>query len=371
MFLVVAFVTCTQAYDPPAIRANNQYLVVDGFINTGTNAVTVLNINRTRNLGDSTVTGIPELNAQVSILSSSGASWPLADTGHTGNYISQPLNLDQTRRYRIAITTSDNRKYSSDPVPVKPTPPIDSVFWLQPGDFTAYVRTHDPTNNTRYYRYDYLETWEHDAELTTPWTVVNGMIEAADSANQKSQCWTTDASTTVLLATSSALSQDVINSYPLITIPKGDPKINIGYSILVRQYALTADAYNYWLLIQKTTDNVGTLFDLQPSQLIGNIHCLTNPSEPVIGYAGASSMQQQRIYVTETFLTNWGHNSPVYGCDTLTVLSNPTNPLIYNYPDTFFAPWYFDINENLVLGSRFCLDCTLFGGINQRPSFWP
>ena len=370
LLLILATVRCKQAYDPPAIKASNNYLVVDGFINAGANAITSFNLNRTRNLGDSTVAGSPELNAHVSLVSSGGATYPLADTANTGIYTSAPLSLDITQQYSIAITTSDGRKYASAAVPCKQTPVIDSLYWRQPDDLTIYVNAHDPAANTHYYRYDYTETWEHDAELSTPWIVVNGMIEASDSTNQKQQCWSDAASTNILVTNTTSLAQDVVSGFALTTIPNGDPKINIRYSILARQYALTEDAYNYWLLIQKTSQGLGTLFDLQPTQLVGNIHCLTNPSEPVIGFVSASTMQQQRLFIRQSSLSNWGHNQPVYGCDTIKIAVNPINPLIYNYPDTFYAPWYFITGGPLVLGSRFCLDCTLFGGSTVKPSFW-
>jgi hypothetical protein len=370
LLLLIFLIRCKQAYEPPAIKAANNYLVVDGFINTGANAVTAFNVNRTRNLGDSTAVGTPELNAHVTIVGTGGASYTLIDSANVGIYTSTPLNLDLNQQYSIAITTSDNRVYKSDAVPCKQTPAIDSVYWQEPNDLNIYVATHDPTNNARYYRYSYLETWEHDAELSTVWTVENGMIVATDSTNQKQQCWTTQASTNVLITTSSALTQDIISGFLVTDIPNGDPKVNIRYSTLVSQYALTEDAYNYWLLFQKTSQGLGTLFDLQPTQLVGNIHCVTNPSEPVIGFISASSVQQQRIFIRESSLTNWGHNQAVYGCDSIEIAVNPVNPFIYNYPDTFYAPWYFITGGPLVLGSRFCLDCTLFGGTNMKPPFW-
>src|SRR5580692_10807579 len=131
LLLTICLAACRQSYNPPAITAANNYFVVDGFINTGANAVTTFKLNRSRNLGDSTVTGIPELSAVASIVSSSGASYPLTDTANTGIYSSAPLNLDITQQYSIAITTSDGQKYSSDPVPCKQTPPIDSLYWQQ------------------------------------------------------------------------------------------------------------------------------------------------------------------------------------------------------------------------------------------------
>ena len=148
--------------------------------------------------------------------------------------------------------------------------------------------------------------------------------------------------------------------------------MDIGYSILVRQYAITEDAYNYWLQIQKTTDNPGTLFDVQPVQLVGNIRCITNPTEPVIGYLSASTVQQQRLLIWESSMTNWKHNSPAYSCDTVSVPYNPNDFPVYNYPnEPGYGPYYFNGFTILVLAPLFCLDCTKFGGTTIKPPFWP
>jgi hypothetical protein len=368
--LATCLTTCRQAYAPPAITNPNHYLVVDGFINASPNSVTTFNLNRTRNLGDSTVQGIPELNATIAIVGSGGATWPLTETAGTSIYASAPLTLDATQQYSISIATTNGEKYASSPVPCKVTPPIDSIFWRQPFDLTIYASTHDPTNNTRYYRYDYNETWEHDAELMTVWGVANGMMYAQDSTNQTQRCWTTDTSTNILLASSAAQSTDVIDSFPLVTIPNSDARVTKVYSILVRQYALTEDAYNYWQLIRQTTQDVGTLFDVQPTQLIGNITCTSNPSEPVIGFITATTVQQQRILIAESSLNDWEHNQPGFGCDTVSIPFNFANPFAYNYPNPNFAPYYFD-GSALVLASSICLNCLLLGGTNIRPPFMP
>jgi hypothetical protein len=371
LMLLAGLTTCREPFAPPAITQPNRYLVVDGFINTGANTVSTFNLNRTRNLGDTTVIGIPELNAQISIIGSNGDSHLLVDKNRTGSYASAPLTLDVTQQYHLAITTSDDQQFSSDPVPCQATPPIDSIFWRQPFDLNIYVSTHDPTGSTHYYRYDYNETWEHDSQLQSPYVVANGRIIAADSTNQTSRCWTTDTSSNILLASSAALTRDVIDSFTLTTIPNSDPRVDIDYSIIVRQYALTPDAYNYWLLIQKTTQNVGTLFDVQPTQLIGNIHCISNPAEPVIGYLSACSVQQQRIYTFESSLHDWTHNQPGFNCDTMSIPANFADPFVYTYPNPDWAPYYFVTDIELMLVSSVCLNCTLVGGTNIRPPFMP
>jgi len=361
---------CKTAYEPPALQAANNYLVVDGVINIAPNAITIINVNRTRNVGDTATQGIPELHAAVTIQASSGATYPLVDSFNQGLYYSAPLTLNASLQYSIQVTTADGRKYASDLVTPKTTPPIDSLFFEQPSDLNIYVNTHDPANSTKYYRWDYTETWEHDAQLYTAWGVKDGMIFAVDSTTQTTNCWTTVNSSSILLASTTRLSADVVDRQLVTTIPNGAIKLDIKYSLLLRQYALTETAYNYWDLIRKTTDGLGTLFDLQPTQLVGNIHCTSNPTEPVIGFVSASTIQQQRIFIYQSLLHNWAHQSLAFGCDSTQIPVNTTDYRIYTYPDTLFAPWYFVSHGPLVLASKICLDCRLQGGNNKKPSYW-
>ncbi len=52
--------------------------------------------------------------------------------------------------------------FRSEPSPVHPSPAIDSVYWNQDSiGIHINVNTHDPANNTRYYRWENIETWEY------------------------------------------------------------------------------------------------------------------------------------------------------------------------------------------------------------------
>jgi hypothetical protein len=369
--LVLSLPECKQVYEPPAIKSNNNYLVVDGFINIGADTITSIRLNRTKELSDTASGFVPELHAQVAVVSSTGASYVLQDTANTGMYSSGTLSLDPSLQYRLAITTADGRKYQSDQVAGKSTPPIDSVSWKQPFDLNFYVSSHDPSGGTRYYRWDYTETWEHDASLVPAWTVQDGRIVSSDSAGQKTECWTTQDAPNILLGSSAPLAQDIIDRHPILTISNGDPKLTIKYSLLVRQYALTEEAYDYWQVIQRTSDGLGTLFDPLPTELNGNIHCLTNPAEPVIGFMIATSVQQKRLFFFHSYLYGWTANLPVYNCDTMRIPVDASD--IYNYvePDPYWAPLYFFSSSGpLMLVSRVCVDCTYLGGTTIRPSYW-
>ena len=368
---------CRKAYNPPAIKAGNHFVAVDGFVNTGANSSSSFTISRSRNLSDS-ITDIPELNANVVIESSNGSSFPLTDNAGNGVYMSDQLNLDNSQNYRLAVTTRDGNRYESDFVTPKIAPPIDSITWELIDDPTTgaqavriYVNAHDPTSGTQYYRWDYLETWEHISALESPWLESNGLIYPLNFPENTHICWSTEHSKNILLGSSVALSEDVISHSLLADIPQNSPKMDIKYSILVRQYPLTFDAYNYWLTVQHNSQTLGGLFDLQPSQIIGNIHGITNPNDPVLGYVSASSVQEQRIFISNKSLTGWQSN-PAYACTTRSLPTDPLNLLVYNYADTSYAPYHFegDLIVFLVVAPKSCMYCTYQGGVNVKPSFW-
>ena len=374
LVLFTISVTCKKAYAPPAVQASNNYLVIDGIINTGFNSVTSIVLSRSKNLAD-TVLFIPELNAQVAIESNTGNQYPLIDSTHNGHYKSAQLSLSATNQYRINIKTADSHQYLSGFVSPKISPPIDSVTWQQNNDISIYVNTHDPQNKTQYYRWDFTETWEHDAPMQTSWVLINGLITPLDSANdvrQITRCWTNAPSTNILIGSSVGLSQDIISRQPLTTIIQNDERLTIRYSILVNQYAITDSAYYYWSLVQKNSQQLGTLFDVQPSQLFSNIRCTTNPSEPVIGYMSASSIQGKRIFISNSQVSNWIRQEPYNECLSKVIPTDPLNFQSYNYPDLDYLPWYFTGSTTiaLVITKKYCIDCSTQGGNNLKPLYW-
>ncbi|HEX9509391.1 MAG TPA: DUF4249 domain-containing protein [Puia sp.] len=365
---------CRKAYVPSEITTNYNYLVVDGFINMSPGGITTITLSRTR-LIDS-VANVVEPGAQVSVQGDQGDVYSLGEIGN-GVYSSSALTLDLSHKYKLTITTSDSHRYESDLVMPKQTPKVDSMSWrltTDPNTDTAilnvFVNTHDPANNTHYYRWDYIETWEYDSYFETSYAVANNMIYTTNPTNDNHRCWETGHSNNILLGTSVALAQDVISMAPIATFQKNDYKMDIRYSMNVNQYALTPEAYNYWQLIQKNSQQLGSLYDVQPSQLPGNIHSLTNPAEPVIGFVSACSLQQQRIFIDHSQAPGW-RSQPIYSCPLRQLPADPTNFGPYNYADTTYAPYYFTGGGYiLVISKKDCLDCRRHGGSPVKPSFW-
>jgi hypothetical protein len=368
--LLLAGISCKQGYLPPVLQGNPGYLVVEGVINTAPGSITTFQLSRTQGLGDSVGAYTPEKNAQVSILDNTGASWPLREATN-GTYTSDPLSLSTAGKYRLKIVTGNGTQYLSDTVSVHSTPPIDSLTWNQDdslGDVHIRANTHDPAGNSHYYRWFFSETWEYHSIFYSELVLINNRIEYADTNTSTYTCWRGDNSTDILLASTSALSQDRVNQAQIAVLPRGSQKLSSRYSMLATQYVLSADAYKYWQIMQKNTQNLGSLFDPQPSQLQGNYHCVSHPNEPVIGYLSASSLQQLRLFIPNSQVHNWdtAHNE----CQTVNWYSDPNDFHNYTYTDTLFGPFYFVSGGGLILTKRTCIDCRLQGGTTQRPSFW-
>jgi hypothetical protein len=370
LVLILTVIQCRKPYQPVLIQLNNNYLVVGGIINASPNAVTTLFLSRTVNLTDSN-TNIPELNAAVEIESGRGLKYPLVQQGTPGTYSSDSLTLDNTDQFRLNIMTTDGDSFQSDFVSPKQTGPIDSLTWTQSEDVTIYLNAHDPADSSHYYWWEYTETWEYRAPLMDPYGVSNGLIYGRAVDSQVNICYTNHSSTDLLLGTSRSLSQDVISMQPLLTIPNRDARLFYRYSIQVSQYALTQAAYQYWATIKTNSQELGTLFDPQPSQLIGNIRSLKNPGEPVVGYVSAARQQVKRIFIDYDQVTDWTYSrAGNFSCSVLTIPTDPSNFLIWNYPDTSYSPYYYAGMTELVIAKNVCLDCRVQGGTTTPPPFW-
>ncbi|MGZ3754183.1 MAG: DUF4249 domain-containing protein [Mucilaginibacter sp.] len=375
---VLSVCACKVPYNPPAITAVNNYLVVEGLVNITDS--TYIKLSRTVNISSASTTK-PELKAIISIESNKGDSYALMELG-SGTYAAPPLNLNKTNQYRIRIKTTNGEQYLSDFGETKVSPLIDSITFKTTKNLKIYVNTHDPNNATRYYRWDFTEAWEFHPSFNSQYISDGLHIVLRTPAQQIWDCYTGDISSNITLGTTTQLSQDVVTQQLVNTIDSSAEKISVKYSILVKQYALTQDAYNYWTLLKKNTEQLGSIFDSQPSASIGNIHCVNNPNEPVIGYISAGTVTTSRIYILNNQLPNWYTKAyyPTCGADTVIPTRNPLVPnpwfnLVFNYKSPEFVG-ALQIPINTIPNTTYffgaapeCVDCTLRGS-KTPPSYW-
>jgi hypothetical protein len=379
---------CRKPYNPPAIATRGSYLVVEGVINSGPDS-TVIKLSKTVNLSGTT-TANPVLNAAVTVESNQNTSYPLIAKGN-GRYVLNGLYLNSAYQYRLRIVTPGD-EYVSDFVSVLNSPPLDSVnYVIKTNGLNIYTNTHDPANIVKYYRWDYQETWIFHSTFSSGFYSNGDTVLTRTPGQEVYTCWGSDTSSTIVLNSTAVLVKSVVVNNPLTFIDSTSEKLGTEYSIMVRQYALTGDAYNFWTNLKKNTEQLGSIFDAQPSQINGNIHSVTNPSEPVIGYISVGSTSNVRIFIHNQQLPAW--------------LPTPAYPDCINELGSFYYVYYppnlgatipvnqvdqyINYNKGAILyqipvsviekpGGQItgytaappeCVDCTL-RGTNIQPSFW-
>lgn len=356
---------CKVPYDPPIKSSANNYLVVEGYMNG--NGPTNIKISHTRNITSAdTAARISETGAHVELQDQANNSYPLSEAGngnYTGNFF-----LYSGNSYRLHIKTTSNKEYVSDFVPFKQSPPIDQVGWnLKDGGVQIFVNTHDSQNKTNFYRWNYQETWEFHSQYYSMLKYNAPETTVVARTTSVYQCWGSQNSTNILLGSSAKLKEDVIHAAPILYIPNHDKRISVLYSILITQYALDSSGYNYWNAMKGNTENVGSIFDPQPNLTRGNIQCISDPSETVIGYIGAGNMVQQRLFIQNSELPAGWNLFP--NCLEHTV-PNIKDSLLFYFSNNSFIPYSQDFTGGYLSASGRCVDCTLTGS-PVKPTFWP
>lgn len=376
---------CVEPYAPDVIDSPPSLLVVEGFINA--DGPTSIRLSRTAALAASAAPPI-EAKARLLIELQNGPSYPLTETT-PGTYSGAPLQLPAGTLCRLRISTAKGQQYASDFVPVKRTPPVEQLRWqAQESGFNIYLSTQDPTSNSQFYRWEYDETWEiiptYRPDIEYYATNSNsGYLDLIRSPYPyPAKCWASDQSVKIILGQTVGLNQDRVRDLRLRVLPLNSNRLFSRYSLRVRQYALTREEYDYWQLLAKNSESIGSLFDAQPTQLTGNVRNLgeNGSAQPALGFVGAHSVGEKRLFIGRTELP--AGTAPLSGYEScnppslLNLVDPPPPPtaaekaqiLSAALGDGRYVPFMRHPLGVLILPLD-CVDCRT-RGTTVRPDFW-
>ncbi|MCF0071997.1 DUF4249 domain-containing protein [Dyadobacter sp. CY261] len=358
--------SCIEPFSPPETNSDEGYLVIDGFLNMNGTDSTRIELRRTQNINANHLP-IIETGAQLAVEEENGESFTLTETG-SGIYTLPPRQYNRSGKYRLSIKTNDGQEYLSEYVSASITPAIDSVTYKVDGGLNAaifQVNTHDTQGKTQFYRWKFEETWEYEAAYYSALELRNDSVVVRNENINK--CWGKLRSGSILLGSTVKLSSDVIKDLPINRVPISTNKLFIKYSILVRQYGLSRQAFEYWTDLAKTTQGTGSLFDVLPSQVTGNIRNTTDPRILAFGYFSAATEETKRYTVSPRLGTFPRCTEP----DTIPIRcgSRDADECAVNTPKLFLTYWGAR-SDSLLVASHSCADCRLQGGTTERPSYW-
>ena len=132
------------------------------------------------------------------------------------------------------------------------------------------------------------------------------------STEQNSLCFKSEPSPDIILETSSRFEDQVVFEKTITEIPQGDERIMERYSILISQKGIAAEDVQFWEILKRNTEDIGSIFSPLPSLISGNIKSLDGDLNPVIGQVSLGVVRQKRIYINLDQVTPWNYQDPEF-----------------------------------------------------------
>lgn len=362
--IICFFFGCITDYSTPSRYQESNRLVVEGFI-TGDTTIEFILSRSVPLSADSSFW--PETGATVNVRCDNGTVFGPARESTPGHYRLAMEALIPSAAYCLEFSTG-GETYRSEYLAPTSSPAIDSISWHKAAagePLEIFVSTHDDERPDGYYLWTFQEDWEFTAQYDVHYffdPVTHSYYE--EKVNPFFFCWNKDTSKKILLASTGELAENRIVNQSIHSIPCTDVRLSYLYCITVRQRTLTAESYQYYKEKRTLNEEMGGLFTPQPSELKGNIRCVTNPEVPVIGYVDVAYTTEKRVFIDPTKIYEY----IPYDCN---------ERLKWDLPDT--AMYKLDLRPIITPDSYprpkmwanvKCVECTATGTKN-KPAFWP
>ncbi len=378
--LTTIALSCVDEYTIPeetAIEYETE-IVIEGRILAGEESVIHLSYTTPINSEEET-TDI--LNAQVYVIGQNGYRSEAAEFDIEDDcYVIDTRTLENNTLYAVEVTV-DGDTYQSDFQPLLTSPEIDEVTWREnESSVSIYVTTLAEQTDSRHFMWSFEEDWEIHAEVDMrgnydliPIYKKEHYPDLTKTRNPYLYCWMHDVSRHILLHSSANLSENQVKNVKLHEIGIEDIRISYIYSILVKQWSLSDDAYRYFSTMKQYTEIDDGLFAPILSDFQGNIRCISNPDKRAHGYVLASNVTTKRIFIYEE---DFKHMRSLYSEPFCLAKYDKDQPWGLDPVEEWLSPWVImrNIRTQLdeVLYTWSCVDCRhTVGATKKRPDFWP
>ena len=297
IFLTLLLSTCVNPYDPKLV-GGEKYLVFEGTLTDAPGpyrfALTLsAGYNSQESVYDERVQG-----AKIWVTDDAGTRIDFTDDGQ-GNFDSPSgFKGEIGKTYTLTITYG-GQTYRSDPELLRPVPAIDTVYSsfrkiATPGtkingEFLVNLDVDDPIGEN-YYQWD----WVH-YERPNFCIIING-----SGVNYWKRCCTpcwniVSSAGKILIASDRLVDGRRLTGQPIAAAPNDDVS---PYYLKIGQQSLSRGTYQYWLAVRNLTGNVGSVFDIPPATLVGNLRGEKPGGCPVLGFFQVSGRKEKILYIS-------------------------------------------------------------------------
>jgi Domain of unknown function (DUF4249) len=330
-----------------------------------------------------------EINAKVTIIEDAQNSYDFQEID-SGIYLSLvKFKAEIGKSYQLLITRSNGRAYTSIKQQITSEKGLDSVYAEKAIDgfgnegVSIFVDSYDPSGSSKYYRYEYEETYKvippyasgFDAIEVTYEPPVYKLIPRTEGR----VCYKTIPSNTIMQLQTVGFLEDRVTKFPILFINERDYKTIYRYSILVSQYVQSLDSYTFYKTLNKFSDSKNVFSQIQTGYFSGNVFSTDDEEEKVLGFFELASVSSQRIYFNHhdffpdnpfpRYFRFCSLISPYLESNTLGGFAG--SPLLdaLNSGDWVFYEVSGDPDMPLILVETQCGDCSSFAS-SIKPDFW-
>ena len=338
MLMVLGLTSCIKRFEPRIEGKDAIKYVVTGQITKGEN-IHLINVSSTAPLSDPWYKYFLPINGcRVMIIDEIGHTYLASESGEwDGNYsvYIPDASIQVGNSYRVEILLQGGDQIVSDFDEVPDCPEVDSVYYqletlpttnpyLKNKGIRFYLNLEAQNSDCRNFRWEAIETYEYKAIL-------------AKEPSLK-VCWMTGMIKNIFTQSTRNLAENKYKHFPLHFVDNfSSQRLKYGYSLLIRQYSLSGNAFDFWDNVRINNSEQGGLYEKQPLVIKGNLRNVTHPEIQVLGFFGASSVKVKRIFVKN----------------------------IENLPSE-----YLDCEPD-PRPEASCVNCLSVGGTNIKPDFWP
>lgn len=374
---------CIEEFSPQ-LKSSSEIIVIDGSLIKGQEQQ-IVTVSWTTNIDN------PEFNpvsgCNVKIMSETGTAYVFHEND-PGEYQSDIPDdaLIYNTAYQLIVKTPEGIEFESDFDTLYQSSPIDSIYWevesyqssseAHYNGLQFYTDLRANSELLKYYRWSVEETYE----LHTSYEIDAYYVREFDSivnrpiSDSINVCWSTNPVREIYTSSIENLTSNEKKKIELNYVSGIDPRLNVKYSILVKQFPLTKNAFTYWNNHKIASVESGGLYQIQPAQSVTNFRCLNNDSQRVLGYFWASSFTEKRIFFSGP-LINFFSDCDLWVCEPpdcklYSILKGMGRDTVYLVGAEYFPSRPDLILYYGILFNQLCIDCTAEGATIVKPDFW-
>ena len=375
-------VSCIEPYNFKALETDRA-LVIDASL-TDLNEVQFVYLNYSYPIDTTELD--PAGGAIVAIEASNGTEYSFTETNTVVYQSDVSFGAISGVSYRLNVNLQ-GQQYQSLWETATAAVPIDSIYGeyvtipsADNGGFLSgvqfFIDSYDASGQSTRFRYE----WEEDYRILTPFPTWYYYEPADSSVYKRSEtfdvCFANDTNKSMILSTTEGLSEPRITELPIRFADEQYILLHRRYALTIRQYSLSATAYNYYKHLKENNESAGTFFDKQKGAINGNITAANDPSEIVLGFFEVSGVSVRRQYFSQLDFKEQGFKISSYpGCDQQLDVDTVN---VSNMPQYFQSEcigclivWELEPpgSGNFVVVAPECADCR-FLGVQDQPTWW-